>query len=218
MSFTHEWLDRHSIIRIDNPTGRKYETPEGNKYESVTTWLGRIQDSSWIEEWKNAIGEEEAEKIVRRAATRGTVLHEGVERHLRNEVVTGLNMLDRIRWVAMTKVLNKKVNRILALEYPLYSNALRLAGTVDCVAYFEGVLSIIDFKTSKNRKDKADIDSYFLQCAIYSYMIEELYKIKIDKLVILMALDNEDKVQVFEDSRKNWSKRLIQELKKNPPK
>ena len=127
-------------------------------------------------------------------------------------------MLDGMLFKPLAKKADDYINNVRALEYPLYSDAMRLAGTVDCVAEYEGVLSLIDFKTSKNRKSKEDITSYFLQTSIYSLMIQEMYGIKIDKLVILMAIDNENKVLVFEESRKNWFNLLVKKLKEFPPK
>lgn len=218
--FLHKPLNKIELTRIDSPDGRKYLTPEGKHYESVTTWLGRIKDDTWIKEWKDRVGEKEADKITKRASNRGTRLHESVERYINNESVdiAEMHMFDKILFEPFTKVLDEHVNHIKALEYKLYSNTLKLAGTVDCVAEFDNVLSIIDFKTSKNKKDKEDIDSYFLQTSIYSYMIEELYGIKIDKLVIIMSLDYEGKVQIFEESRRRWSKKLVSLIKTYPPK
>lgn len=218
--FTHQPLVKLNIERIDSPLGRRYKTDTGQLFESVTTWLSRTKDDDYLIEWRERIGEKEADKITRRAAGRGTRLHENVERYLKNEVVklSEMSMFDRALFKPFTNALNNHVNNIKAIEYPLYSLALRLAGTVDCIAEYDGVLSIIDFKTAKARKNKEDISSYFLQTSIYSYMVEELYGIKIDKMVIIMALDYENKVQIFEESRKIWRPELVRLIKEYPPK
>lgn len=220
MMFTHQPLVKLNIERIDSPLGRRYKTDTGQLFESVTTWLSRTKDDDYLIEWRERIGEKEADKITRRAAGRGTRLHENVERYLKNEVVklSEMSMFDRALFKPFTNALNNHVNNIKAIEYPLYSLALRLAGTVDCIAEYDGVLSIIDFKTAKARKNKEDISSYFLQTSIYSYMVEELYGIKIDKMVIIMALDYENKVQIFEESRKIWRPELVRLIKEYPPK
>jgi genome maintenance exonuclease 1 len=127
-------------------------------------------------------------------------------------------MLDRGLFNPFSKVLDLHVNNVRALEYPLYSDTLKLAGTVDCVAEYDGVISLIDFKTAKARKNKEDITNYFLQTTIYSFMIQELYGIKIENLVIIMGLDWEDKVQIFKESRKNWIPLLTETLKSIKPK
>jgi genome maintenance exonuclease 1 len=218
--FSHEFLPKYEIRRIDSPNGRKYLTPDGNSYESVTSYLGRIEDNSWLDEWRKNVGEKEANKITKRASDRGTNLHNNVEQYLlNNEVnVSTMSMLDRGLFNPFSKVLDLHVNNVRALEYPLYSDTLKLAGTVDCVAEYDGVISLIDFKTAKARKNKEDITNYFLQTTIYSFMIQELYGIKIENLVIIMGLDWEDKVQIFKESRKNWIPLLTETLKSIKPK
>lgn len=218
MIFSHSPFEKLNIQRIDSEYGRRYRTPEGNVYESATTWLGRIGDTTWLSEWKERVGEAEAEKITRRAAKRGTTLHENVENYLSNKgEPKNLNIIDKSLFKPFKVLLDKSVNNIRALEYPLYSDTLQLAGTVDIIADYNSELSIIDVKSAKARKNKENISSYFLQTAIYSYMIEERYKIKIDKLVIIIALDHEYKVQVFEESRANWRGLLVESLKKTKP-
>ena len=208
------------IERHDTSNGRFYKTIKGKFYESVTSWLGRSSDNTWIDEWKDRVGHEEARKIVTRAANRGTQLHENVEKYLNNEIldVSKMPMLEASLFKPFAKLLSEHVNNIYALEYPLFSDTLRLAGTVDCVAEYDTETSLIDFKTSKAKKDKESIDNYFLQCSIYSYMIEEMYGIKIDQLVVLIAIDYENKVQVFKESRSNWKSLLVKRLKECPPK
>ena len=90
----------------------------------------------------------------------------------------------------------------------MYSDHLRIAGTVDCVAEFDGVLSVIDFKTSKRLKNKADIENYFMQCSAYAIMFEEQFKIPVAQTVVAIAVDEEEP-QVFVERRNTHVKRLI---------
>ena len=101
------------------------------------------------------------------------------------------------------KFLLDDIDNIHALETPLYSDHLEIAGTVDCIAEFQGKLSIIDFKTASKPKDRDDIHNYFMQCAAYSVAFEELTKIPVTRLVILMAVDNDDP-RWFIEKRDNW--------------
>ena len=55
-----------------------------------------------------------------------------------------------------------RIDNIKLLEAPLWSSLLGLAGRTDCIADFDGKLSIIDFKASTKQKRKKDIDNYFL--------------------------------------------------------
>jgi CRISPR/Cas system-associated exonuclease Cas4 (RecB family) len=95
------------------------------------------------------------------------------------------------------------INNIHALEDPLYSDFLEVAGTVDCIAEFQGKLSVIDFKTSSKPKDRDDIHNYFMQTAAYAVAFEERTGIPIGRLVIIMAVDNDDP-RLFIEKRDNW--------------
>ena len=95
------------------------------------------------------------------------------------------------------------INQIHALETRLYSDHLQVAGTVDCIAQYKGTLSVIDFKTSKREKDKADISDYFMQCAAYAVAFEERTGIPVPQLVIIMAIDDSP-TKVFVEQRDNW--------------
>jgi len=215
--FNHNFLKKLNVEKIDSPNGRTYLTPEGNSYESVTTWLGRIGDKEWLEEWRNNVGHDKAEKITKRASERGTRLHENIEKLLLNESVNPSGILDRSLYIPFEKCMRNNVNNIRALEYPLYSDVLRLAGTIDLCAEWNKETSTIDFKTARARRSKEDITNYFLQATIYAIMLAERYEIRADKLIIVIALDYENKVQVFEENAKNWIRPLMKLLKEFPP-
>lgn len=218
--FEHDWLPKLEIERLDYPDGRKYQTPEGNQYESVTSWLSRTEDKSWLLEWKARVGEAEASRISQMATKRGTALHENVESYLMNQEVntSTMSILDKSLFVPFASHLMKHITKVKALEYPLYSDILRLAGTVDLCAEYNGAISTIDFKTSKAMKRKEDISNYFLQASIYAIMLSERYKIRANKLIIIIAVDYANKVQVFEDDAKIWLPILLKRLKEFPPK
>jgi genome maintenance exonuclease 1 len=98
-------------------------------------------------------------------------------------------------------------------ECPLYSNQLKVAGRVDCIAEFDGELSIVDFKTSGRVKERDEISSYFMQEAAYAIMFEERTGITINQLVTLMVVDGDDKPIVFKEKTKDWIKPLVEEIK-----
>jgi CRISPR/Cas system-associated exonuclease Cas4 (RecB family) len=215
VEYTHPWLGDLELNRVTQESGKRvYVTPEGNHYKSVTTWLGEFNQSSLVA-WRERIGEEEANKISKRAAGRGTTLHENVENYLLNHSVeiSKTNYLDLGLFKGIKPLLNN-ISEIHLLESALYSDVLKLAGTVDCVAKYNGKMSVIDFKTSSKVKDKWMISNYFLQTTIYSLMVEERYGIKIDQLVILIA--NEfGAPSEFIESRKNWIATLGKMLKES---
>lgn len=208
MQFNHEWLEKLKLERIDTPNGRRYITPNGDQYESVTTFLGR-NDAHKFKKWEDTVGIEQANRTRQRAASRGSLLHHLVECYLCNDAVDfGKNILVKDLFLKFKPIINK-INNIKAIEYPLYSDILKLAGTVDCVADYDGELSVIDFKTASSAKKAEDITNYFLQTTAYSFMIKEIYNLDIKRLVILIAVEGEGN-QVFVETRRNWVPKLAE--------
>lgn len=169
---------------------RFYTTPDGAKYPSITTVLGS-GPKPWLEAWKTSLGPDKAAKETQRCSDRGTALHDMVEKYLKNVDTptegherTNIGMFNQIKLQ-----LNKRVGEIRAQEIPLYSHALKVAGRVDCVAEYDGVLSIIDFKTSNNNKTDDMIEDYFLQCTAYAVMFFEMYQVPIDQIVVVIAVE-----------------------------
>lgn len=201
MIFNHISQEYPTLKRVTSKDGtRVYETPTGNKYPSVTTVTGLLKKDI-ILEWRKRVGEEEANRISSTAARRGTRIHTLCEKYLLNQEVP-LGMFDKEMWNSIKPLLND-INDIYALEQPLYSNHLQVAGTVDCIAKYKGKLSVIDFKSSRRLKTREDIHDYFIQCSAYAVAFEEMTNIPVSKLVILMGVDDE-KPLVFNERRDDW--------------
>jgi genome maintenance exonuclease 1 len=199
--FNHIPLELPKLQRVTNSDGsRVYATPSGKKYPSVTTVTGLLKKDI-INEWRKRVGDEEANKISSKAAKRGTRIHTLCEKYLLNEEVSA-EMFDNEMWNSMRPLLDD-IDDIYALEQPLYSDHLQVAGTVDCIARYKGKLSVIDFKSSKRIKHRDDIHDYFIQCSAYAVAFEELTGIPVPRLVILMAVDDE-KPLVFNEKRNDW--------------
>jgi hypothetical protein len=189
---------------------RKYKLPGIDKsYPSVTTVLS-ILSADHIEAWKKKVGEEEAAKISYRASSRGTAVHSIIEKYVENDPDYKSGFMPNVieSFQSVKSILDSRVGRIFGQELALYSDHLGLAGRVDCVAEFDGVLSIIDYKTSRKIKKKSWIENYFIQETAYAIMFEERTGIPINNLVTIIAVDNEDS-QVFIEKRDNWTKKLI---------
>lgn len=198
-TFIHHDLPK--LERVTSPDGKRvYQTPSGNAYPSVTTVTG-LHTAKGIAEWRKRVGEAEANKISGRASARGTRIHSNCESYLLGESfepdIFDAEMFNSI------KFLLDQVDNIHCLETPLYSDHLQVAGTVDCIAEFQGKLSVIDFKTASKAKDRDDIHNYFMQCAAYAVAFEERTKIPIGRLVIIMAVENDDP-RWFIEKRDNW--------------
>lgn len=165
---------------------RVYRKGDGSEYPSVTSVLSLYEEGK-LDGWIEAVGKEEAERIKRRAGLRGTAVHELYEKHILGEEVKP-SMFDVEMFNKVRPELDK-IGIVVCLEKRLYSDKYRIAGTVDCIGVYENELCIIDFKSSLNEKHESMIQSYFLQCTMYSLMFEELYGIKITKYCIIMGSD-----------------------------
>lgn len=203
--FNHIHHDIPKLNRVDSPDGRVYETPTGKKYPSVTSIVGMLGKKE-IMEWRQRVGEEEANRVSQRATKRGTSIHSLCESYLKNEEVTP-SMFDLRMFNSLTPFLNK-INNIHCLETQLFSHHLQTAGTVDCIAEYEGKLSVIDFKSSRRVKTVEEIHAYFLQTSAYAVMFEELTGVSINRLVIIMGVDEEDP-SIFIEHRDDWIHKFI---------
>jgi genome maintenance exonuclease 1 len=179
------------------PDGRRYYVlPDGTKLPSVTTVIG-AKSKKAIMEWRRRVGEEEANRVSRKASGRGTNVHTLCERYLNNESLGDI-MPDAKEMFLTLKPLLNRINNIHYQECALWSTKLGMAGRVDCIGEFDGVLSVIDFKTSKRIKKREDIDNYFAQCVAYACMYEELIGKGIDQIVIIMAVEDSEPLLFIE--------------------
>jgi genome maintenance exonuclease 1 len=172
------------------PDGKRYYTLEdGTRLPSVTTVLG-AQKKEAIMKWRKRVGEAEANRVTKIATGRGTNVHTLCERYLNNEALGDI-MPDAKEMFTSLKPLLNRINNIHYQEAALWSKQLGMAGRVDCIAEFDGELSVIDFKTSKRIKTSADIEDYYWQTTAYALMYEELIGEPINNLVIIMAVEDE---------------------------
>lgn len=192
----------HGIVlpectRETTPQGRKYFTPEGNTYPSVTTVLG-IQDKSGLEAWKKRVGEEEAKKISTQAAVRGTAVHKLAEDYLDNREDWKENHMPSniFSFQQIKPILDKHIDNIWVQEKYIYSDKIEMAGQVDCIAEFDGKLSIIDFKTSRKPKKKEWIRGYEMQVSFYAAAFYERTGIPIKNYSIIITVDGSEP-QIF---------------------
>lgn len=198
--------DFPSLKRVDSPQGRVYQTITGLKYPSVTSVLS-MMDKSSLHEWRKRVGEEEANRVSARAARRGTAIHSLCEEYLYGKNPEP-SMFDAQTFNSIKPHLDK-IDNIHALESKLYSDYLQVAGTVDCIAEFDGRLSVIDFKTSRRLKSREDIPGYFIQTAAYAVAFEERTGIPVSRLVIIMAVDDEQPL-IFKEKRDDWIDQFIE--------
>lgn len=162
------------------------------------------------------MGEEEANRISGRASRRGTKFHSLMESYISNQEKDSFlnhNVMPDMKMAfnQMLPIVNR-IDNVHYLETMLYSETLGLAGQVDCIAEFDGVPSVIDFKTSLKLKREEWILNYFEQCTCYSLMYEEMTGIKAKQIVVLISVDNEDP-QVFVKQRSDYIPELVNKIK-----
>lgn len=195
---------RHNFPDFDTQTihgKRHYLTTQG-AYPSVTTVLDHSADKTGLYEWRKRVGEEEANRISKRATDRGTAVHNlceqyvlGVDMDFSSVMPTTTMLFHQIK-----NFLDRSVDNVHCLEDVLISHKLKLAGRVDLIAEHDGEVSIIDFKTSERTKKKDWIQDYFYQTSLYGYMFWEMTGIPIKKIVIGIAVADSLQPQIFIDS------------------
>ena len=208
--FEHVELDLGYDDLVTDTTAerRLYLAPDGSKFPSVTTVLGILSEDA-IRAWRLRVGEEEANKVGHRASNRGSAVHSIIEGYLKNESTD--NYLPHIKQSLqnLRPILDKSIGKIFGLETALFSGYLGMAGRCDCIAEFDGVPSIIDFKTSRWPKKKEKIANYFAQASAYAIMFEERTGMAIPNTVILMDVDDYGPV-VFKEHRDNYIDLLLE--------
>ena len=168
-----------------NIDGFRFYAVEDKHYPSITTVLGAIPKPGLIK-WRKSVGEEAARWEMNRAARRGSATHTLVEQYLKGETPSIRDVLP-LGMFRLLKPYLDQVDNIHALEQIMYSNKLTVAGQVDCIAEYNGKLSVIDFKTANKERVDSWNENYYIQCTAYGIMYEELFGTPIEQLVILQA-------------------------------
>ena len=192
---------------------RFYQTPDGKLYPSITTVLNK-KKMEGISEWRKKVGEDVANYIARTAANRGTKVHHMCEDFLNNnfdEEVHKKNFLPYVLFSQLKPTLMQKVNNILAQECGLYTNKYKVAGRVDCIAEYNRVPSINDFKTSTKERNDDWNESYYIQASAYAEMFEERTGIAINQIVILVVTED-GVVQEFVKDKGEYIPKLIEAI------
>lgn len=190
---------------------RYYVTPTGFKHPSVTTVIGNnSRKQKVLAEWRNKVGKEKAQRISNRSATRGTRYHKIVEDYFNNELDLEKykdTPLPVFMFNSTVQILNR-INNIYLQEAALYSDILKIAGRVDCIAEYDGQLSIIDFKTSAKVKKEEYLYDYFVQECAYACMLQELYGITVKQLVTIVACEDGECQVSVQNPKKEYFLRL----------
>ena len=184
---------------------RYYITPDGNKYPSITTVLS-TRNKKGLFEWRKRVGEDVANHISRTSASRGTKVHQMCEDYLNNNFDIEKhkkNFLPYCLFQQLSTSVLCKIDNIRAQEVGLYSDKYKLAGRVDCIAEYDGVLSVIDFKTSTRERKEEYNENYYIQTSAYAEMFEERTGTPINQIVVLVVTED-GVVQEFVKDKKEY--------------
>ena len=189
---------------------RFYITPKENYYPSITTVLS-IRNKEGLVKWRERVGNDVANYVARTAAARGTKVHHMCEDYLNNQHTEWPDKWKRhkkdfLPWCLFDQLRNKvlcNISDIYAQECALYSDNYKVAGRVDCIAKYNGVLSIIDFKTSTKERSDDWNENYYIQGSAYAEMFTELTGIDTNQVVILVVTED-GTVQEFIKKKSNY--------------
>ena len=209
------------LERVDTDIGRHYLDSNNKPVPSVTTVLsGTSKSKDGLIQWRNRVGEEEADRIIKQSTDIGTAVHEAIENYLNGK---SWNNFEEIHDQLLAKKISEKIIKeglkgitdIWGLEVGLLLDNL-YAGTADCVGEYEGIPTLIDFKTAKKIKKREWIEDYFLQGCAYANAHNVMFETKIEQIVILMV----DRSAIFQEFivrpkefnflTRKWKNRLIE--------
>ena len=211
--FKHKRLHKFKELETETVNGKRhYVLPTGGLYPSITTILGWFKAKA-IKEWREKVGEDEAKKITVKSSRRGTAVHQICEDFLNNKEDCLIKHMPNniVMFKSIRPILEKNIKVVHHQEVPLYSNKLSIAGRVDCICKWNDRPAIVDFKTSRKPKREEWITDYFEQCTAYSLMFEEMTKIHIPDIKIVMAVEDSEPI-VFEKTIYDFIPGLLTKL------
>tara|TARA_A100001011_G_scaffold126470_1_gene133347 strand:- start:10026 stop:10709 length:684 start_codon:yes stop_codon:yes gene_type:complete len=214
-----------TLERVDLEIGRHYLDSNKKPVPSVTTVLsGTSKSTDALIQWRNRVGNEEADRIIKQSTDIGTAVHEAIENYLNGAYWNNFDEThdQQLAQKISTKFINdglKGITEIWGLEVGLLLDNL-YAGTADCVGMYENIPTLIDFKTAKKIKKREWIEDYFLQGCAYANAHNVMFGTNIEQIVILMVDRNSDfqefivRPTEFKFLTRKWKNRLIEFNKK----
>lgn len=215
-NFNHVPMQNLPKMKVKNQADGKryYTTPAGITYPSITTLLGH-QEKPWLEDWRNSLGHDKAAKETKRAADRGDAIHKLIEIYLSNKLtfdITKQYDCEHVAGFNQVKLRLNKIDNIRAQEVAIYSDLLKVAGRIDCIGEYDGKLSVIDFKTSTNVKDKGMIEDFWLQTTAYAIMWSEVTGEPIDDITIIMSVEKGMAPMLFKEKIDKYISPLLKRV------
>ena len=212
--FNHIPINFEQAQLIEKDNAHYYQTPKGDVFPSITTMLQKTMPTEKLQNLQNWREQEVASQyIAQESAIIGTQTHKLIENFL-----NGVTHTEEARLLSVAHFNNmipflQKINDIHGTEIRLYSNVMKLAGTTDCIAKYDGEISIIDYKTKRSHQQEEWMTEHFIQATAYSEMFAELTGIKVKQIVILVSSEKNTRMEFIkktEDYRDLLTQRLNQ--------
>ena len=199
-NFNHIPVNFTQSELLEKDDGHYYQTPSGVIYPSITTMLQKTQSKEKqqsLQNWKEQ--EIAADYITQEAATIGSETHKLIENYLNGEdILEKFRLLSEAHFTNLLPFVNK-INDIHGIELRLYSDKMKLAGTSDCIAKYDGKLSIIDYKTKRSNQREEWLTDHFIQATSYGVMFKELTGIKVEQIVILVSSEKNTRMEFMKN-------------------
>ena len=209
----HNFLGDIELTKRETPGCRLYQCPNGDWVPSITSVTSFYNRQIFVD-WRRRVGEEEANRITKKATARGTDFHEAAQGYLENKELDWNNFLPATQFMFHhAKPYLNQIQNVHAIERTLYSEYLGIAGRVDCIGEYEGELAVIDFKTSDKIKPEKWLENYFVQEMFYASAYYEMTGISVKKLITIMVTPSGE-VEVFDKRNKgDYIKLLVRYIK-----
>ena len=211
--FNHVPINFEQAQLIEKDNAHYYQTPKGDVFPSITTMLQKTMPAEKLQNLQNWREQEvAAQYIAQESAIIGTQTHKLIENFL-----NGVTHTEEPRLLSVAHFNNmipflQKINDIHGTEIRLYSNEMKLAGTTDCIAKYDGEISIIDYKTKRSHQQEEWMTEHFIQATAYSEMFAELTGIKVKQIVILVSSEKNTRME-FVKKAEDYRDLLAQRLK-----
>ena len=211
-------INRYSYINVprsENHGTRTYDV-KGHNLPSVTTILSRTKDQKKLQEWRNRVGNNEADRVMNLSSKRGTLMHKYLEHYVLGKGYEDLTDLGQATKKMANKVIEvgmTPVDGYFGSEITLFYPGL-YAGTTDLVCMHNDMETIVDFKQSNRPKKREWIDDYFLQSAAYAMAHDHVHGSKIRQCVIMICTPDLyfQEYRIQDHELRQWKHRFLVRL------
>jgi genome maintenance exonuclease 1 len=193
-------LENHSLDGITEDGFTYFLHENGQKFASVSTILQVVAQyrdlsfSGWkrqrrLNHWKARLGEDVAGQIRREAQIRGTELHQRIANYLRGGKGTAWpqDLLPFGYSIRPTLLRIRPIKDVKFVEGCVFHPSLYYAGKIDAIVQWEGIWSLVEWKTACRPQKREWLRSHMLQSAAYIAAANKTYNLRLRQSLIVVA-------------------------------